>query len=272
MPIIRVEMFKGRTAEQKKKIARELIDGFIRGAGGGKPEVLPCRLHRRREARLGHRLRHDEREIPGQVSAMATPIRSAFSVEGEGEPLFLIHGIGASRASFAGLVPHLKRDFRVHQLRPARPWRFADAEAALHARRPRRGSGGAAPRAGHRARAFRRALAGRHDRPGLCAQVSAAREDAGPVVHRRLPHRRRQRQGEGRGGGHARQGHPAGAGGAEGPLVHAGVRGAAAGRDRAPHAAGDRHRSGCFPLRLRHLCRDRDGALAARDRRNPARC
>ena len=36
---------------------------------------------------------------------MNTPIRSAFSVEGEGEPLFLIHGIGASRASFAGLVP-----------------------------------------------------------------------------------------------------------------------------------------------------------------------
>ena len=31
MPIIRVEMFKGRTAEQKKKIARELVDGFIRG-------------------------------------------------------------------------------------------------------------------------------------------------------------------------------------------------------------------------------------------------
>ena len=38
MPIIRVEMFKGRTPEVKKKIARELIDGFIRGAGGGKPE------------------------------------------------------------------------------------------------------------------------------------------------------------------------------------------------------------------------------------------
>ena len=43
---------------------------------------------------------------------MTTPIRSAFSVEGEGEPLFLIHGIGASRASFAGLVPHLKNEFR----------------------------------------------------------------------------------------------------------------------------------------------------------------
>lgn len=38
MPIIRVEMFAGRTPEQKKKIAREMIDGFIRGAGGGKPE------------------------------------------------------------------------------------------------------------------------------------------------------------------------------------------------------------------------------------------
>ena len=38
MPIIRVEMFKGRTVEQKKKIARELVDGFIRGAGGGNPQ------------------------------------------------------------------------------------------------------------------------------------------------------------------------------------------------------------------------------------------
>jgi 3-oxoadipate enol-lactonase len=43
---------------------------------------------------------------------MPVPIKSAFSVEGEGEPLFLIHGIGASRASFAGLVPHLKNEFR----------------------------------------------------------------------------------------------------------------------------------------------------------------
>lgn len=43
---------------------------------------------------------------------MPTPIRSAFSVEGEGEPLFLIHGIGASRASFAGLIPFLKNEYR----------------------------------------------------------------------------------------------------------------------------------------------------------------
>lgn len=40
------------------------------------------------------------------------PVTSAFSAEGEGEPLFLIHGIGASRASFAGLVPFLKAEYR----------------------------------------------------------------------------------------------------------------------------------------------------------------
>ncbi len=38
MPTIHVEMFKGRTPEMKKKIAREMIDGFIRAAGAGKPE------------------------------------------------------------------------------------------------------------------------------------------------------------------------------------------------------------------------------------------
>ena len=43
---------------------------------------------------------------------MATPIRSAFSVEGDGEPLFLIHGIGASRHSFDGLTAHLKSEYR----------------------------------------------------------------------------------------------------------------------------------------------------------------
>lgn len=36
MPIIRVEMFKGRTVEQKRKLARDLTDAFI-GAAGGNP-------------------------------------------------------------------------------------------------------------------------------------------------------------------------------------------------------------------------------------------
>lgn len=39
-------------------------------------------------------------------------IRSAFSVEGSGPPLFLIHGIGASRHSWDGVVERLKSRFR----------------------------------------------------------------------------------------------------------------------------------------------------------------
>jgi pimeloyl-ACP methyl ester carboxylesterase len=43
---------------------------------------------------------------------MSKPIQSAFSVEGEGPPLLLIHGIGASRHSWDGLVAGLKSEFR----------------------------------------------------------------------------------------------------------------------------------------------------------------
>jgi 4-oxalocrotonate tautomerase len=34
MPIIRVEMFPGRTTEQKRAIAKELTEGYVRTAGG----------------------------------------------------------------------------------------------------------------------------------------------------------------------------------------------------------------------------------------------
>ena len=34
MPIIRVEMFPGRTIDQKRDLARELTDGFVRACGG----------------------------------------------------------------------------------------------------------------------------------------------------------------------------------------------------------------------------------------------
>lgn len=43
---------------------------------------------------------------------MAKPVRSAFSMEGEGPPLFMIHGIGASRQSWDGLVRLLRDRFR----------------------------------------------------------------------------------------------------------------------------------------------------------------
>ena len=34
MPIIRVEMFEGRTEDQKRAMAAELTDAFVRTAGG----------------------------------------------------------------------------------------------------------------------------------------------------------------------------------------------------------------------------------------------
>jgi 3-oxoadipate enol-lactonase len=49
------------------------------------------------------------RVVGGLVMA---PISSAFSVEGVGPPLFLIHGIGASRHSWDEIVVHLKSNFR----------------------------------------------------------------------------------------------------------------------------------------------------------------
>jgi 4-oxalocrotonate tautomerase len=39
MPIVRVEMFTGRTREQKRALARELTDAFVRVCGG-KPEAV----------------------------------------------------------------------------------------------------------------------------------------------------------------------------------------------------------------------------------------
>ncbi|MFZ5675260.1 MAG: 4-oxalocrotonate tautomerase [Pseudomonadota bacterium] len=34
MPVIRVEMFKGRTVDQKRALVKELTDAFIRTCGG----------------------------------------------------------------------------------------------------------------------------------------------------------------------------------------------------------------------------------------------
>ncbi len=39
MPIIHVEMFKGRSREEKRTLVKELTDGFLR-ACGGKPESV----------------------------------------------------------------------------------------------------------------------------------------------------------------------------------------------------------------------------------------
>ncbi len=39
MPIIRVEMYKGRTLDQKRALAKELTEAFVK-VGGGKPEAV----------------------------------------------------------------------------------------------------------------------------------------------------------------------------------------------------------------------------------------
>lgn len=44
MPIIRVEMLKGRSHEQKRSLVRELTETFVRVAGG-KPESVTIILH-----------------------------------------------------------------------------------------------------------------------------------------------------------------------------------------------------------------------------------
>jgi 4-oxalocrotonate tautomerase len=44
MPIIHVEMFRGRSREQKRALARELTDAFVRACGGG-PESVTVVFH-----------------------------------------------------------------------------------------------------------------------------------------------------------------------------------------------------------------------------------
>ena len=39
MPIIRVEMLKGRSVAQKRALAKKLTDGFIEACGGNKASI-----------------------------------------------------------------------------------------------------------------------------------------------------------------------------------------------------------------------------------------
>ena len=59
---------------------------------------------------------------------MSQPVRSAVSLEGDGPPLFLIHGIGAARHGWDGVIRSLKQkyrcisyDLRGHGLSPVPP-------------------------------------------------------------------------------------------------------------------------------------------------------
>jgi len=81
---------------------------------------------------------------------MSTPVQSAYSVEGSGPPLILIHGIGASRHSWDGLVRELRGEFRCisYDLRghgrspqPAPPYTLDDLVDDLEALRRELGIG-----------------------------------------------------------------------------------------------------------------------------------
>lgn len=39
MPIIRVEMLKGRSKEQKQELVQKLTDGFVESCGGNKASI-----------------------------------------------------------------------------------------------------------------------------------------------------------------------------------------------------------------------------------------
>lgn len=39
MPMIKVEMFKGRTVDEKRALVKELTEGFVRAAGGRREGV-----------------------------------------------------------------------------------------------------------------------------------------------------------------------------------------------------------------------------------------
>ena len=44
---------------------------------------------------------------------MSTPIECEYSLEGNGPPLFLIHGIGAARDAWRFIVPKIRSNFTV---------------------------------------------------------------------------------------------------------------------------------------------------------------
>jgi pimeloyl-ACP methyl ester carboxylesterase len=82
------------------------------------------------------------------VTLMSTPIECAYTVQGEGPPLFLIHGIGAARNTWARAMPVLTPHFTVitYDLRghgaspmPDGPFGLDDLVADLEALRAKTG-------------------------------------------------------------------------------------------------------------------------------------
>ena len=79
MPTIRVEMFEGRTVEQKRALAQALTEATVRTLGGS-PEAVEHPVLRHREARLGDGRQAVERagEAGGWLSTTAASSRNGF--------------------------------------------------------------------------------------------------------------------------------------------------------------------------------------------------
>src|SRR5262249_51467731 len=105
MPIIRVELFAGRTREQKRAFTKAVTDAFI-ATCGGRPQSVHV---------IFQDVEKEDWGVAGSLScdpAPAEAVECAYSVEGKGPPVFLVHGIGARRQGWAGLLEHLKADFQ----------------------------------------------------------------------------------------------------------------------------------------------------------------
>jgi 4-oxalocrotonate tautomerase family enzyme len=109
MPVIRVELMAGRTREQKRAFTKAVTDAFVETCGGTHQSVQVVFFD----------VTPDDWGVNGQLVSdvkaagpvKAKPVDCAYSVEGSGPPVFFVHGIGARRSGWAGIVERLKSDF-----------------------------------------------------------------------------------------------------------------------------------------------------------------
>ena len=105
MPVIRVELFAGRTREQKSAFTKAVTDAFVTTCGGTPQSVQV----------IFQDIAKDDWDVAGRLASDAAPsmaVDCVHSIEGKGPPVFLVHGIGARRQGWAGLVEHLKPHFQ----------------------------------------------------------------------------------------------------------------------------------------------------------------
>jgi len=105
MPVIRVELFAGRTREQKRAFTKAVTEAFV-STCGGTPQSVQV---------IFQDVAKDDWGVAGHLASDTAPSKAVdcvYSIEGKGPPIFLVHGIGARRQGWAGLVEHLKSNFQ----------------------------------------------------------------------------------------------------------------------------------------------------------------